>query len=422
MTAPSAMAHRALASPLAAEVFHFPYSYAISIHLPCALVCGKGRRASFKVADDDLFLLDLLIGCEKMRYFLQHMLIRILDILHVGIARVAGGDRDNFFIRLAAVRHVHDADWASRGEDAGHERVRGEQDNVKRVAVVPERLRHEAVVKGIVLRAVHDSVELDDARLLINLILIVRALRDLNDDVHLFLRARVNVVQQIHIRSLYYSSFALSRSSSASATVSSLAGSAVSSSSAGSTVTCGASSVITSVLSVGIAPTSSAGVAVAVSLSDFVTSVPPAETMSMFHQVSFAASRTFCPPRPMASDCSSSQTVTVARWSASSSTTASGVAGESASLINSLASSFHSMMSMRSPPSSLITVETRTPRWPTREPTGSTCGSSEASAILVRLPGSLASAFTSIEPAASSGASISKSFTTNFGCARESRR
>ena len=53
----------------------------------------------------------------------------------------------------------------------------------------------------------------------------------------------------------------------------------------------------------------------------------PVEMISIFHPVSFAASRTFCPPRPIASDCSSSATVTVARWSCSSSTTASGVAG-----------------------------------------------------------------------------------------------
>ncbi|NOT60178.1 MAG: CHASE2 domain-containing protein, partial [Acidobacteria bacterium] len=40
---------------------------------------------------------------------------------------------------------------------------------------------------------------------------------------------------------------------------------------------------------------------------------PPTALMSMFQPVSFAARRTFCPPRPIARDCWSSETVTAAR-------------------------------------------------------------------------------------------------------------
>src|SRR3989338_11388123 len=61
------------------------------------------------------------------------------------------------------------------------------------------------------------------------------------------------------VPSTCYSSFALSRLSSASAAVSSEAGRVVSSSSAGSSVICAASSVTISALSVGITPAATAG-------------------------------------------------------------------------------------------------------------------------------------------------------------------
>ena len=66
------------------------------------------------------------------------------------------------------------------------------------------------------------------------------------------------------------------------------------------------------------------------------------------------------------------------------------------------------MMSIFSPPSSDITVETRTPRWPTRDPTGSICWSWETTATFERDPASRAIAFISTTLLAISGVSSEK--------------
>ena len=65
-------------------------------------------------------------------------------------------------------------------------------------------------------------------------------------------------------------------------------------------------------------------------------------------------------------------------------------------------------MSIFSPRSSLTTMRTRAPRAPTQAPTGSTLGSLDQTAILVRWPGSRAQALISTMPSAISGTSSSK--------------
>src|SRR3989344_4408960 len=165
------------------------------IHLSGAFICGLGRKTSFKVADDDLFLLDLFISCEEMSDFLQHMLISISYVIHGSIPRITNGDRNNFLIRFAAIGHMHDTDGAGRNEDTGRKRMRGEQNDIKRVTIIPERLRDESVIKWVVLRAMENAVKFDDSRLLIYLVLIMRTLWDLDDDVHFFFRARIDVMQ-----------------------------------------------------------------------------------------------------------------------------------------------------------------------------------------------------------------------------------
>ena len=55
-------------------------------------------------------------------------------------------------------------------------------------------------------------------------------------------------------------------------------------------------------------------------------------------------------------------------------------------------------MSTFSPRNSLVTIRTRAPRAPTQAPTGSTLGSLDHTAILVRCPGSRAAALISTTP------------------------
>ncbi len=175
--------------------------------------------------------------------------------------------------------------------------------------------------------------------------------------------------------------------------------------------------------------TSSSGVCATVGTSvSFViispsTSFPPSvDLISIRKPVSFAPRRTFCPPRPIASESWSGVTSTVAWRSSLFTRTLRTFAGDSASEINFSISADHSMTSIFSPPSSEITVATRMPRCPTQDPTGSTCASFECTAIFVREPASRAISLSSTTPVETSGASTANNARTKFGCARERRR
>src|SRR6267143_184966 len=127
--------------------------------------------------------------------------------------------------------------------------------------------------------------------------------------------------------------------------------------------------------------------------------------MSSFHPVSWAASRTFWPRRPIASESWSSGTmISIALFSSSSSTRETS-AGCSALQTNRAESSSQGTMSIFSPRSSCTTACTRLPFMPTQAPTGSTSASRDATAILVRPPGSRATASMTTTPSAISGAS-----------------
>ena len=98
----------------------------------------------------------------------------------------------------------------------------------------------------------------------------------------------------------------------------------------------------------------------------------------MRQPVSFAASRTFCPFLPIASDnCLSSTTTSITRSLSSTMETRWTLAGLSALVTNMTGSSDHSTMSIFSPRSSRMIACTRVPFMPTQAPTGSTSRSRE---------------------------------------------
>ena len=111
--------------------------------------------------------------------------------------------------------------------------------------------------------------------------------------------------------------------------------------------------------------------------------------MSIRQPVSFAASRTFCPFLPMASDsCLSSTTTSMTRSRSSTIDTRWTFAGLSAFVTSATGSSDHSTMSIFSPRSSRMMAWTRVPFIPTQAPTGSTSRSRENTATFARSPAS----------------------------------
>ena len=120
--------------------------------------------------------------------------------------------------------------------------------------------------------------------------------------------------------------------------------------------------------------------------------------ISIFQPVSLAASRAFWPSLPMARESWSSGTTTRQLLPSGSSSTERTSAGDRAAAIYSAGSSDHLIMSIFSPFSSSTMVLTRWPRGPTQAPMGSTLGSADQTASLVREPASRATDLTSTVP------------------------
>ena len=103
---------------------------------------------------------------------------------------ILGGDGDDFMVRLAAIDHRHEADGAGVNDGERDDGFLAEHEDIERVIVFGERLRNEAVVRGIVDRRVENAVEFDEAARFVEFILHARSERDLDDAVE-FLRELV---------------------------------------------------------------------------------------------------------------------------------------------------------------------------------------------------------------------------------------
>jgi hypothetical protein len=145
--------------------------------------------------------LECLVGLEEVLILLDAVFIEIREILYIFPALVVDRDGNDLVVTFTIINHIDDGDRACGDEDAWRKGIGGEEDDVEGVVVVPERLWHEAVVVGECGRRVIGTVELDEAGRLIDLVLVVGAFRDLNDDVDLIrsVFSNRNVVPQVHI-------------------------------------------------------------------------------------------------------------------------------------------------------------------------------------------------------------------------------
>src|SRR4029450_12568623 len=80
--------------------------------------------------------------------------------------------------------HMEDADRSCRDAAPGERRLADEAERIERVAVLPEGALDEAVVRGVSHRREQAPVEHDVARLGIELVLVARSRRDLDEDRH----------------------------------------------------------------------------------------------------------------------------------------------------------------------------------------------------------------------------------------------
>src|SRR5262249_17277007 len=127
--------------------------------------------------------LECFVGFEEVLVFLNRMLVYIADILNIVPALVVYRNGNDLEIALSCINHFHNANGAYGNENAWIERVSRKDDDIKRIPVIPERLRSKAVIirKGRI--GIVCAVELYEPGFLIYLVFVMRALRNFNDDI-----------------------------------------------------------------------------------------------------------------------------------------------------------------------------------------------------------------------------------------------
>ena len=133
----------------------------------------------------DGLALELLVVLEEPpqhRQPVRRHLGRFAVAVELGSSR---RDGDDLVVLLARVDHRHQADRAGVDERERDDRLLAQHQHVERVVVLGERLRDEAVVGRVVDGGVEDAVELEQAGLLVELVLDAGAERDLDDRVEL---------------------------------------------------------------------------------------------------------------------------------------------------------------------------------------------------------------------------------------------
>src|SRR3954462_11656088 len=134
--------------------------------------------------------LEILVALEEVLDLVAQLVLDVVYVDHALEGGVAERDAQELLVRPLLVLHVEDADRADADPAARKRRVGDEHERVEWVAVLRERPLDEAVVGGIGHRGEQPPVEHQPTELLVPLVLVAGARRDLDEDDRLAGHAR----------------------------------------------------------------------------------------------------------------------------------------------------------------------------------------------------------------------------------------
>ena len=133
-----------------------------------------------EVLDVDLLALELLVVLEKTLQLVEAVLGQLVVALVGAVLGVLQGHADDLLVVLAIVDHAH---HAYGPHDHQAQRLHGllhEDEHVERVAVVAQGPGNKPLVGRVVDGRVEDAIHLQETRVLVQLVLHLRALGDLD--------------------------------------------------------------------------------------------------------------------------------------------------------------------------------------------------------------------------------------------------
>jgi hypothetical protein len=127
-------------------------------------------------------VLEHLVVLEEPANLAQDVRRQLRLVGEVGERRIAHADGDDLVVDSLFVAHPHHADGAGLDDGQRIHRLLAEHQRIERVPVVAVGARDEAVVGRIVHGAVEDAIQPQEAGLLVQLVLVLAALLNLDDD------------------------------------------------------------------------------------------------------------------------------------------------------------------------------------------------------------------------------------------------
>jgi hypothetical protein len=127
---------------------------------------------------------------EEVFDFLEIMLRDVGDVEVFAVIRVVARDAQDLVVEFAAVEHAEDANGPRVDLATGERRLVEEHEHVARVVIFGERARNEAVVARVVHRRKEHTIEAEESRRFVQLVLVLAAARDLDHRRDLVRRVR----------------------------------------------------------------------------------------------------------------------------------------------------------------------------------------------------------------------------------------
>src|SRR5580692_2179076 len=150
---------------LQALVLHVALARALDLGL-------RGRPAGPVRALDRLAGLEVLVDLEEVLDLQPVKLGHVVDVLQVGLPRIARGHAQNLVVPALLFGHSEHADHPGGHQAAGETRLLKQHQGVKRVAVAAQRLIDEPVVGGVPSRREQHSVKPDPTGSVVDLVLV----------------------------------------------------------------------------------------------------------------------------------------------------------------------------------------------------------------------------------------------------------
>ena len=113
----------------------------------------------------------------------EQTLRQIREVVHLIVGRVVRRHAQNLGVGPLFVFHPEHADRAHLDPASGERRVLEQHQHVERIAVERERVGDEAVVGRVHRRREQPAIETDHVGVVVVLVLVAAAARDLDDDV-----------------------------------------------------------------------------------------------------------------------------------------------------------------------------------------------------------------------------------------------